>query len=351
MKQSFFKWMAACLCGLLLVHPLGCTRLRTDGIAPSALPHSPLALNTSPALEVAGVTFSAFRNASDARQRETFDGEVLTQLWLFREGRRELVHRDYSPTWSRTDLIPGEYELEVVEIYTAQRSFPPNDENVVSFTLLPDSTLQVNLLSRQVPWGAVAVVTVAAVLVVGLIVYAIVAEDAPEIGPMRLPGNIAARHVSLHAPPVRLPPLRWHGALNVEVNPSFPLDLFFDGLGQLEPYFPYSPAQAMPPEAPFLTVIRPPACTEQESALSLSFSEDMNPFYMGPDTIRLFREDGQAIAGGVVYDVAKRRATFYPLHPLEPAAYKLVVLGTLMMDSANRPMKENTTFVFSHCER
>ena len=200
-------WFVLLLCGLLF-WSTGCTRLRVNSgpYLTDADADPPIA----PQMAAAGVVFTAFQSSGDARRQLPFTGEVLTQLWLLRDGRRELVHRDMGARWSRLDLIPGEYELELVEIYDGDRASPPNDENLSAFTVTPGTTAQVNLVLNQVPWGTIAVATLSVVVVVGLVVLAIVAHDAPN----SRGGHQAGTHTIKSPPPrPRVPrgrPPTWH---------------------------------------------------------------------------------------------------------------------------------------------
>ena len=82
----------------------------------------------------AGVRLRTFATDADRRDGVPFAHEVHTELWLLREdGPRELVHRSRDGAWTRGDLVPGRYELVVVEVSDGEQARAPKGRDTRRF--------------------------------------------------------------------------------------------------------------------------------------------------------------------------------------------------------------------------
>lgn len=366
--HPLLKRLCLPLCWLLLFGQLACSRIRVEQSAFSSLPTAtavhrpgpPGQPALSPSTGVAGVSpvqanlpdaaavhFEAFRRQVDSRQGGRFDGTVLSQLFIDREGQWELVHRELAPSWTRTDLIPGRYLLEVVEIYDRGRTSQPNEDKVVTFELEAQTTAQVTLVTRQVPWGRVALVSLAVVVIVGIVVYAILAAeldlDTPDLSSIR-PGRIVhgtRGEFSLPPPPRISPPPRLplpHGGHGVRVVEIYtPVELLLDMteavLIECHGHCLDGPS---PPETPAVLNFELPAPSYPEGKLRVRFNSPINSRYVSPSTLVLLDAADTPVAGGTLLTDGGRVAIFHPLRALSPGSYRFVVMTDQLVNEDGR---------------
>lgn len=335
------------LCAVLLLAQLACTQLRVrQGPSPTAPPSTeaqPLIQAQPVYSDATGVSFNAFRFETDEGQQRLFEGDVVSQLWIERGGRWELVHRDRVATWSRTDLIPGKYLLEIIEISEKGNAYPPNEDKVVTFELDANTTADVRLVVKKVPWGTVAIVALSVVVVVGLIVAVILlGDDAPKPrGRTSRSVNGSRSNFSLPPPP-RAPqnprPGMGHTVhfvaprIYTSVNLFFPIDepivYWQDDYWQNGSYA----GDALPADRPRLLEMRLPTPDRPDGELRVQFDREMNPSTIAPGALVVLDARGQVIPGGVYMESGNRVAVYHPLRPLPPGQYRFLVRGAYLYD-------------------
>lgn len=354
------------LSGVLVWTQVACTQLRvstapppqaelvqTDDVGAVELTEAGPSPRPAGLEPVAGVQFQAFRYAADANTQRLFQGEVLTQLWLEREGRWELVHRDRATQWNRADLVPGKYLLEVVELYEQQRPSQPNEDKVISFEVQPNQSAVVKLVVKKVPWGRVAIVAFSVVIVIGLVVTLVLLRDnLPEI--KGRPGRIVTGSRSDYAlpPPPRAPSRAGGspsgaGLLNnlVFVPPRLQLsgqlwwdvtDVMLDTGYALDPW---TPTYVAPPSVPRLHAVTPPAAEDMSPRWVLHFDRPMNGPSLSPGTLVLVDEQDRVLACGVYLEDAQT-VVVHPLRPLGEGAHRLVVRGPWIFDAEGTALQQ-----------
>lgn len=366
MTGRLSRWGCLALSGAVLMAQLACTQLRVTTTLPSSPPADPpqaelSSVETSHSLglpeqqNVAGIQFQAFRYAGDAQSQRLFQGNVLTQLWLERNGRWELVHREQSPQWNRSDLVPGKYLLEVVELRQQGRPSQPNEDKVITFEVKPQESAVVRLVVKKVPWGRVAIVAFSVVIVIGLVLTLVLLRDQlPEIKgrpervfsgsrsdynlppPPRSPsprGSGAGSTLVFVPPRLHLAGQLWWDVTDVVVDSAYTLDAWSPGY------------EARSPAAPRLESFTPPGRTDSDPQLRLSFDREMNGASLSPSTLVLVDAAENVLACGV-YLEDQQTAVVHPLRPLAPGAYRLVVRGPWIFDTRGQPLQQTFQLPF-----
>lgn len=318
----------------------------TGGMAPGSLALSDaVASRPSPFSDAAAVHFEAFRRKVDSTQGNHFDGSVLAQLFIDREGRWELVHRELAPAWTRTDLIPGRYLLEVVEIYDRGRTRQPNEDKVIVFTLEPQTTAQVTLITRQVPWGRVALVSLAVVILVGIVVYAVLAAeldlDAPDLSDVR-PGRIVhgvRGDFSLPPPPRGAPPPRLPLLLGGHRGPVIQLYTPIEFLIDMTEYVlvtcnGHCQGGAAEPEILAVSHFELPAPSYADGRVRVTFTAPVDSRYVSPSTLVVLDAQGKPVPGGIYLEGNDSQAVFHPLRVLTPGTYRVLVMTDQVVSKA-----------------
>ncbi|MFM7199854.1 MAG: hypothetical protein ACKO6N_03615 [Myxococcota bacterium] len=371
MTGRLSRWGCLALSGAVLMAQLACTQLRVTTALPSQPPadspraEPPLAelssVETSSSLgmseqqNVAGIQFQAFRYATDAQSQRLFQGNVLTQLWLERNGRWELVHREQSPQWNRSDLVPGKYLLEVVEIRQHDRPSQPNEDKVITFEVKPQESAVVRLVVKKVPWGRVAIVAFSVVIVIGLVLTLVLLRDnLPEIKGRPERVFSGSRSDYNLPPPPRAPAPRGGGAGStmVFVPPRLHLagqlwwdvtDVVVDSAYAFDTWSPGYAAHA--PAAPRLESFTPPGRMEPDPQLRLYFDREMNGASLSPSTLVLVDAAEKVLACGV-YMEDRQTAVVHPLRPLAAGSYRLVVRGPWIFDAQGQPLQQTFQLPF-----
>lgn len=375
------------LCWVLLLGQLGCTRLNVaslptvlsppmDSLAPStgnpaqpatqltngqnpvtgAIPgesatagvEAATVVSASPSLaDAAGVRFTAHRSAVAARNQMVFAGKVLTQLWLEREGRWELVHRGDSPTWLRSDLIPGRYLLEVVEIQENGRRSAPNDDKQVTFTLEAGNTADVVLVVKKVPWGPIILVTLGVVIIAGLVVLAVLLkDDMPNLGSR--PGRtVHGSGSGMGAPPpprISAPTPRIGGhsgpmvhlytptiytSFDLLVPYNEPIELWSPGYWE---YAQITAGLTIDANQPRLVEFRFPSTQNTDGRIRLVFDRPMMGASLAPGAVLILDAVGHTVPVGMYLENQEREVIYHPLRPLNEGTYRVVVRGTYIYD-------------------
>lgn len=305
-RQQAIGWLC---CALALANASACTRFKvqTSPLAGAAI---------GAAAGAAGVSFRSFEHDGDVRHARPFDGRVQVDLWREVGDHWELVVRSDAPEWSRADLVPGEYRLELGAITTDGEVDDPAGRTRARFTLAEGETTDVRVTLRSTPWETLVVITVAAV-VVAVVVVAVVARQGklPEPGVLRPP--------RFRPPPPFFPP---HPHPHVVYVPVV-VDWYWTPV-------PYRPEEA---DRARITSLALPGPDHPDGAVLIGFDRPMDGAYFGPDTLQLADAAGRPVATGVYYDGARQTARVTPLRPLPDGDYALTVLAPELRDTRGKP--------------
>ncbi len=321
------------LLGLTALVATGCTRYTL---------RDPTTIGTQTELR-AGVRVATFANDDARNDGSTYPHEVHTELWLLGEdGRRELVHRSRHPDWTRDDLVPGRYELRVVEVSDGKEARTAAGKQKRRFTVAAGDRAEVALTLKSFPWEAVVVVLIAVVIVVGVILLvAAVAGGGGKGGGGSIPLGSGGGPKGGGPPPLGVDPGVLHVAA-VLLDPLTPLrilalpcDVYFIG-----PPWPIEYADDVPPPppepaAPGIAAIRPPRTATE--AAELTFTKPMKLGDLGPDTLQIVGPDGME-AVGVSFSPDGFLAWVRPLRPLTPGHWRVRALGRAIHDEDGRAL-------------
>ncbi len=266
-------------------------------------------------------SFSAWRTLSDARGNEAFDGDVLTELHLLRDGREELVWRGVGTTWE-LELIEGEYRLRILEIYADGGSHRPTGDEELSFVVARDQHVDLRLIVEQIPWGAVIAGAAAAALVITAVV------GASQRRPPRPPPM-----------PVRPRPMV-HSSVVIVVGPPriwVPLGLW----GSIDPY-----EVGLHPGGPSVERVSVPGSDRPEGQARIVFSAPLDPFTVAPDAVHVIGPTGR-VPASVYWDEESLSVVWTPLRPLAPGAYELRAAARMLQDASGRPIDRSVRLPFT----
>lgn len=297
----------------------GCTRF--------ALP-APGALDEPGPGPRAGVRLRAFATDADRRDGVPFAHEVHTELWLLREdGPRELVHRSRDGAWTRGDLVPGRYELVVVEVSDGEQARPPKGRDTRRFDLAEGELADVVLTVRSFPWEAVVVVGIVVIIIVGVLILLSGKSDGllPKPPPPPSPALVAQTLLIPPGPHLLFLPV------DVYVSAPWPDDDYGD-----------YPPPAPPPTGPYIASISPRGLGD---TVVVHFSTPMRAADLGPDTLRI-QGPGGPVAVGVSLDEDGRAARVRPLRPLPPGRYGFRVYGKALHDEDGTTLDQDVQIGF-----
>jgi hypothetical protein len=277
----------------------------------------------------AGVRLRTFANDATRKAGESYIHEIHTELWLLRsEGVRELVHRARVPEWSRDDLVPGRYELVVVQVSNGVSAAAPAGRRSRRFQVEEGQAAEIALTVQSVPWEGLLVVFIVFSVVVVLVAVLVVANGglggggggngAPGGGSPGMTGTGMAKFGPVTATPGDVAAaLLWPTRILI-----LPADVY---IGTPWPYdydrdYPPPPPQ---PAAPGILSILPHG---PDGGVSIRFTEPMRTTDLGPDTLILADQAGPT-AEGISVDPDGMCAHVRPLRPLAPGHWTVRVRG------------------------
>ncbi len=166
------------------------------------------------------VSFKAYLKKKHYKTNGPVIDGVYSELYLIREGRKELLNRSQSGSWRLFDLIPGKYELHVDKRVLPDGTVEElNGNNTETFRLATGESAEIRVILEKTPVGLIVILSITVVVFVALLVYLITQEDLdvdlPDIGEVPffprvpsvlippappVPGNVV---IDLVIPPVR----------------------------------------------------------------------------------------------------------------------------------------------------
>jgi hypothetical protein len=319
----------ALLLGASAAAASGCTKL---------IKLEPLDLRAATPSPAAGVSFRAFRNAGDRSSERVFDGEVVVELYLLgQDDRRELVHRSRTGSFDRDDLVPGDYELEILEVTVDGRTEPPEGQNHVKFTLEEGEVARVHMVVKAVPWATIVIVALIVVIVVALVVWAVMQSQSrsPSGGPGPKPPPLRPNHRPPRPPPRYHPPHVtvgiWVPIVWVDTGPVYVWE------GGPPPWREGGGVE---------TIIAPPP-DRPADAVVVRFRTQMDAFWFDPTTLALVDEAGRAAAVGISSPDEGWSAHIRPLRPLHAGKWRVRVAGPGLTDRNGRSAGQATEMPFT----
>lgn len=314
----------ALLVGLGALAAAGCTRFALPG--PSALP----AVTAATGGPRAGVRVTTYASDEARRSGEAYVHEVHLELWLVRGRERELVHRARHPQWLRADLVPGRYELVVVEVSDGTRARAPAGRTTRTFTVADGELAEVVLTIESFPWEAVVAVTIVVVVVVAVVAVLASNGGGPPGGMSVTPGGGGGGSPAV--PAVHPGSVHFYGGWFVEPAVHiliWPVDVYLDAEAWDEADLADRPPRAAP-EAPAVEAIE---AVDADGTVEVRFSRPIRRGDLGPDTLGIHGLDGR-VAVGVSVSRDRRTAWIRPLRPLAPGRWAARVLGRAIHDDA-----------------
>jgi hypothetical protein len=288
------------------------------------------------------ISFAVYLKARDARSGGRTVGGVLSELYIERDGRWELLRREERGEWTLSGLVPGRYRIRVVKWAKPDGEIEELDgDNEETFTLREGESARLRVVLEKTPTGLIIVLSITVVVLVAVLIYLLVHDDldlelpAPDELPLP-PVPPVPRFMRFWLPPPDVvildfipppAPQTW-----AEEQYAPPTGRRETGPPRVIDYYPLDGDSAVP----------------RDSTIWLEFSAPLDPESLDHRNFVVQTARGAEILGGIYYDESRERAVFHPLRPLAPGEEITVTLyGQAIRSARGRRLSEAYRWTFA----